>query len=64
MTLEDSKVLRLLLKGLLDCEESIGVLVDGFPRTERQVEFIQMLKKKMLELRQEFAAKGLQHEFR
>lgn len=43
---------------------SIGVLVDGFPRTKVQAECIKMLKEKMLKLRSEFIDTKLGPYFR
>ncbi|KAF8953755.1 hypothetical protein BGZ52_003594 [Haplosporangium bisporale] len=38
LMISDGKVVENLLHALLDCEPEVGVLVDGFPRSEVQVE--------------------------
>ncbi|KAI7865839.1 hypothetical protein BDF14DRAFT_1820146 [Spinellus fusiger] len=52
--ISDRYVIELLLHALLDCDPSVGVLVDGFPRTDIQVEALKMLYDHMTELRREF----------
>lgn len=52
--LGDGKVLESLFRALLNCDPTIGCLVDGFPRTEIQVECLKLLYDKMHELRREF----------
>jgi adenylate kinase len=47
----DADVVRLLLERLLEPAHTTGVLVDGFPRTEVQVEFVKLLYERMLDLR-------------
>lgn len=50
----DRYVIELLLHAMLNCNPNVGVLVDGFPRTDVQVEALQLLYDKMTELRKEF----------
>lgn len=50
----DREVIDLLLRQLLKPEYESGVVVDGFPRTQMQVEAVKMLHDHMLELRAEF----------
>ena len=57
----DNTVLNLLLRRLLDDDYSNGAVVDGFPRTEVQVQFIKFLHDKMLELRKHFSASPERH---
>ncbi|KAI9022756.1 hypothetical protein CLU79DRAFT_835121 [Phycomyces nitens] len=52
--ISDRYVIELLLHALLDCDPTVGVLVDGFPRTDIQVEALKMLHDRMSELRREF----------
>ncbi|RGB39379.1 hypothetical protein C1646_664641 [Rhizophagus diaphanus] len=52
--ISDGKVLESLFRALLNCDPTIGCLVDGFPRTEIQVECLKLLYDKMHELRREF----------
>ncbi|CDS02871.1 hypothetical protein LRAMOSA00274 [Lichtheimia ramosa] len=52
--ISDRYVIELVLHAMLDCDPTVGVLVDGFPRTEIQVEALKMLHDKMTELRREF----------
>jgi adenylate kinase len=47
----DADVVRLLLERLLEPAHTTGVVVDGFPRTEVQVEFVKLLYQRMLDLR-------------
>jgi adenylate kinase len=51
----DAIVTELLLERLLEARYRNGVIIDGFPRTESQVECLQMLREKMSELRQKFS---------
>jgi len=60
----DSLVVEILLEKLLQPEYANGVLVDGFPRTQVQVECIKLLKEQMLKLRQEFVNTELGPYFR
>ena len=50
----DEEVTYLLLNKLLDSEYEKGVIVDGFPRTQVQVECLKMFYDKMIELRGEY----------
>ncbi|KAL0087810.1 hypothetical protein J3Q64DRAFT_1676449 [Phycomyces blakesleeanus] len=52
--ISDRYVIELLLHALLNCDPTVGILVDGFPRTDVQVEALKMLHEKMTELRSEF----------
>lgn len=52
--ISDRYVIELVLHAMLDCDPTVGVLVDGFPRTDVQVEALKMLHDKMTELRREF----------
>lgn len=54
MMVSDGKVVENLLHALLDCEPEVGVLVDGFPRSEVQVECLKLFHERMHELRKEF----------
>lgn len=47
----DADVVRLLLERLLEPAHTIGVVVDGFPRTRVQVECVKLLYQRMLDLR-------------
>ncbi|KAI8381535.1 putative adenylate kinase [Radiomyces spectabilis] len=50
----DRFVIEVILHAMLNCDPSVGVLVDGFPRTNVQVEALKFLHEKMTELRREF----------
>ena len=50
----DREVMGLLLRELLKSEYQQGAIVDGFPRTNIQVECLKLLVDKMHELRREF----------
>ena len=50
----DEEVTYLLLHKLLDPIYQRGVIVDGFPRTQVQVECLKLFYDKMTELREEF----------
>ncbi|RCI03219.1 hypothetical protein CU098_010524 [Rhizopus stolonifer] len=52
--ISDRYVIELLLHAMLDCDPTVGVLVDGFPRTDIQVEALKLLHDRMTELRREF----------
>ncbi|KAF9350009.1 hypothetical protein BGX26_011752 [Mortierella sp. AD094] len=54
LMISDGKVVENLLFALLDCEPEVGVLVDGFPRSEVQVECLKLFHERMHELRKEF----------
>src|SRR5574340_1071766 len=47
----DADVVRLLLERLLEPQHTTGVVVDGFPRTEVQVECVKLFYQRMLDLR-------------
>ncbi len=47
----DADVVRLLFERLLEPAHTTGVVVDGFPRTQVQVECVKLLFQKMLDLR-------------
>lgn len=52
--ISDRYVIELLLHAMLDCDPTVGVLVDGFPRTDIQVEALKLLHDRMTELRREY----------
>ncbi|KAF9425658.1 hypothetical protein BGZ94_007351 [Podila epigama] len=54
LMISDGKVVENLLHALLDCEPEVGVLVDGFPRSEVQVECLKLLHERMHELRRAY----------
>lgn len=60
----DSLVLELLFEQLLLPIYKNGVVVDGFPRTNVQVEMLKLLHDQMLNLRTYFSDTPLAHEFR
>jgi adenylate kinase len=53
----DADVVSLLLERLLEPAHTTGVVVDGFPRTEVQVEFVKLLYERMLDLRDDHRGK-------
>ncbi|CAG8480846.1 14948_t:CDS:10 [Gigaspora rosea] len=61
--ISDGKVLENLLRALLNGDPTVGCLVDGFPRTDIQVECLKLLYDKMHELRREFWGTPLQDKF-
>ncbi|GET01138.1 nucleoside monophosphate kinase [Rhizophagus clarus] len=61
--ISDGKVLESLFRALLNCDPTVGCLVDGFPRTEIQVECLKLLYDKMHELRREFWDTPLREKF-
>ncbi|CAG8464292.1 6280_t:CDS:10 [Funneliformis mosseae] len=61
--ISDGKVLESLFRALLNCDPTVGCLVDGFPRTEIQVECLKLLYDKMHELRREFWETPLREKF-
>ncbi|KAG0231588.1 hypothetical protein BGW42_008739 [Actinomortierella wolfii] len=63
LMVSDGKVVENLLHALLDCEPEVGVLVDGFPRSEVQVECLKLFHEKMHELRKEFKQTPLRNHF-
>jgi adenylate kinase len=60
----DREVVSLLLRELLRPEYQHGVIIDGFPRTNIQVECLKLLVDKMHELRREFYDTPLRTHFR
>ncbi len=60
----DREVLSVLLRELLKPDYRDGVILDGFPRTNVQVECLKMLFEKMVQLRREFYATPLAIHFR
>jgi len=60
----DREVLGLVLRELLKPEYRDGAVLDGFPRTEIQVECLKMLVDRMTELRREYHATPLGIHFR
>lgn len=60
----DREVLAVLLRKLLQPEYRDGVILDGFPRTNVQVECLKMLYEKMLQLWREFHGTPLAIHFR
>ncbi|KAI9304907.1 hypothetical protein BJ944DRAFT_266082 [Cunninghamella echinulata] len=52
--ISDRYVVELMLHAMLKGDPSVGVLIDGFPRTDVQVEALKMLHDKMIELRRQF----------
>jgi adenylate kinase len=60
----DREVVGLLLRELLRAEYHDGVILDGFPRTNVQVECLKLLVDKMHELRREFYSTPLSIHFR
>ena len=60
----DREVIRLLLRRLLDTEFRDGCILDGFPRTEVQVECLKLLVDRMHALRREFYHTPLRMQFR
>jgi adenylate kinase len=60
----DKDVVSLLLRELLQPEFQDGVILDGFPRTQVQVECLKLLVDKMHALRREFYSTPLSIHFR
>ena len=60
----DRDVVSLLLRELLRPEFQDGVILDGFPRTQVQVECLKLLVEKMQDLRREFYRTPLSIHFR
>jgi adenylate kinase len=60
----DEEVLRLLLKELLKPEFRDSAVLDGFPRTNVQVECLKMFYDEMVNLRKEFSETPQAHFFR
>ncbi len=60
----DEEVLRLLLRELLKPQFRDSTVLDGFPRTNVQVECLKMLYDQMIALRREFSHTPEAHHFR
>ncbi len=60
----DHEVIALLMRKLIDPINRDGVLLDGFPRTRVQVEFVKMLVDRINDLHDEFQGTPLALEFR
>ncbi len=60
----DEEVLRLLLHELLKPQFRDSVVLDGFPRTNVQVECLKLLYDQMLQLRREFSGTAQAHYFK
>lgn len=60
----DEEVLRLLLHELLKPQFRDSVVLDGFPRTNVQVECLKMLYDQMIQLRREFSGTAQAHFFK
>ena len=60
----DKEVLAVLLRTLLEPTYRDGVVLDGFPRTPVQVEFLKLLVDKINELHNQFADTSLATHFR
>jgi adenylate kinase len=60
----DREVLNLLLRELLKKQYHAGVIIDGFPRTNVQVDCLKLLVDKMHALRREFFNSPLSIYFR
>ncbi len=60
----DEEVLRLLLRELLKPEFHDSAVLDGFPRTNVQVECLKMFYDQMVMLRREFSGTPRAHHFR
>lgn len=59
----DYEVLKTLLEELLLSVYSNGAIVDGFPRTAIQVEFLRMLADEMTSLQHKYSKTSLAHKF-
>lgn len=59
----DREVVGLLLRRLLDPQYQSGAIVDGFPRTQVQVECLKLFYRKLLELRASFFGTPLYKRF-
>jgi adenylate kinase len=59
----DREVIGVLLRRLLDPIYVNGVVVDGFPRTKVQVEFLKLFHQKMLSLRRTYAGTSMAMSF-
>jgi adenylate kinase len=60
----DQQVIKILLRRLLDKQYINGAVLDGFPRTEVQVECLKLLYEKLYQLRREFSNTPLEVHFR
>jgi adenylate kinase len=60
----DREVIALLMRKLIDPVYRDGVLLDGFPRTRVQVEFVKLLVDRINDLHDEFQGTPLALEFR
>ncbi|CAO3601146.1 unnamed protein product [Absidia cylindrospora] len=61
--ISDRYVMELILHAMLQGDPTVGVLIDGFPRTDIQVEALKMLHDKMIDLRREFWDTALRDQF-
>jgi adenylate kinase len=59
----DYEVLRTLLNELLNPKYRSGAVVDGFPRTAIQVEFLRLLRDNMVELQLKYSLTPLASRF-
>lgn len=64
MMVGDREVIGILLRELLKPQYRDGCILDGFPRTQVQVESLKLLVSKMHALRQEFIGTPLSMQFR
>ncbi|KAG0360628.1 hypothetical protein BGX24_005526, partial [Mortierella sp. AD032] len=53
MIVSDGKLVENFWHALLDCEPEVGVLLDGYPRSEVQVECLKLFHERMHEHRKE-----------
>jgi adenylate kinase len=60
----DREVIGILLRCLLEDKYESGVIVDGFPRTQVQVECLRMFYSKMIGLKKEFSRTPVAANFR
>lgn len=60
----DKLIMQLLLRALMRADPNVGVLVDGFPRTEVQVECLKLLYDKFVEMQTQFSKTPLRDKFR
>ncbi|KAI8089402.1 putative adenylate kinase [Halteromyces radiatus] len=61
--ISDRYVMELIFHAMLHGDPTVGILIDGFPRTDIQVEALRMLHDKMIELRREFWNTALRDQF-
>lgn len=64
MLVGDREVMGILLRKMLEPEFRDGAILDGFPRTEVQVECMKLLVKKMTALHRKYAKTPLAEHFR